>query len=254
MRHIKIQRRHSKGITILLINFWRRRANILQDVQVQTMFSLFNAIWKSARMERKPYIYQYQVVPMSIEHGIIVSVDEPISLGHWIAKGQYKTQVQVGELLKSAAGGLVASFVMGIRDRHLDNMLLIPHTRGELIFVPIDFGHLFGKGPTIDTNRFSIPPQLKDTFNEYWSEFVACCVDGYRELHKHKEIIIKLCQWMFTDIIEESLIANFMNESFMLGKTEEEASQEIRRLVEQAPNSWKAWLKHWCHTWGQWFK
>lgn len=64
--------------------------------------------------------------------------------------------------LASLAGSVVAGYVLGIRDRHQDNMLI----KDRHIFFHIDFGHLWNQGPLVDAPRVAIPIRLKANLKE----------------------------------------------------------------------------------------
>ena len=59
---------------------------------------------------------------------------------------------QESKLVASAAASYIAAYVLGLKDRHYDNILLIP-TEGTLFH--IDFGFIFGMSPSLDTVSFS---------------------------------------------------------------------------------------------------
>merc|ERR1712151_602412 len=76
---------------------------------------------------------------------------------------------QLGVFLRTAAGSIVAGHVLGIGDRHMDNILLqrcsdVPGISGDCIkFLQIDFKHCFGNRTRIDANAIAIPAGMKDT-------------------------------------------------------------------------------------------
>ncbi len=62
----------------------------------------------------------------------------------------------IDRLIATAVGSTIGAYVLGIRDRHHDNILI--DTKGALFHV--DFGFMFGEKPTIDTSRFAITRKL----------------------------------------------------------------------------------------------
>lgn len=59
-------------------------------------------------------------------------------------------------LIYTQAASYVASFVLGIRDRHQDNMLV----KDNVFFLHVDFGWMWNKGPPIDSNLMPIDGRL----------------------------------------------------------------------------------------------
>eukprot|EP01124_Arcella_intermedia_P014706 TRINITY_DN2126_c0_g1_i1.p1 TRINITY_DN2126_c0_g1~~TRINITY_DN2126_c0_g1_i1.p1 ORF type:complete len:278 (-),score=75.81 TRINITY_DN2126_c0_g1_i1:358-1191(-) len=104
--------------------------NLTLDLMVQTMFYLFNKLWasSSAFAEDTPFIYQYLVLPTGKDQGVVEFVRESTSVEkfNWQRKviGWVFNSEEIGRLICSAAGGFVGSFVLGIRDRHRDNMMV----------------------------------------------------------------------------------------------------------------------------------
>ena len=54
--------------------------------------------------------------------------------------------------IKSSAAYTVISYVLGVGDRHLDNLLM--KSNGD--FFHVDYGFMFGQDPTIDLNKLQV--------------------------------------------------------------------------------------------------
>jgi hypothetical protein len=161
------------------------------DMLVQTMFYIFNTIWSNAGLKHVPFTHQYKIIPMGPDIGAVefVTGSESIQTFDW---NSWRTLTQEQRLLfiRSAAGGYVAGWVLGIRDRHQDNMMV----RHGHIFYQIDFGHMFNEKPTIDAPRFAIPGDMKMVMtNEEWELFKDVCADAFRALHRMSNVIVSLC-------------------------------------------------------------
>jgi phosphatidylinositol kinase/protein kinase (PI-3 family) len=50
----------------------------------------------------------------------------------------------------------LGGYLLGIRDRHMDNMMLI-NNQNSLQFLHIDFGFILDTGPIFDAQLISIP-------------------------------------------------------------------------------------------------
>ena len=72
----------------------------------------------------------------------------------------------------SAVGAFTAGFVLGIADRHQDNMLLCGARRE--VFAHIDFGYVAGARPWFDANLLPVPERFKNCCTEaQWAEFIV---------------------------------------------------------------------------------
>lgn len=90
-------------------------------------------------------------------------------------------------------GAMIAAHVLGLRDRHKDNMLLIGEGGRWKRFLQIDFGWILGVGPAIDARCVAIPNELKALLKgaNLWGKFKKIASDGFVELRKHSEIILR---------------------------------------------------------------
>ncbi len=117
------------------------------------MFFVFNTLWKNASMPLIPFIYQYKIIPMGFDIGAVEFVQpcESLQTFDW-TKIKSLSPEDKKTLFCSAAGSYVAGWVLGIRDRHQDNMMM----RNNCLFFHIDFGKVFNEKPTIDAPRYAL--------------------------------------------------------------------------------------------------
>ena len=88
------------------------------------------------------------------------------------------------ELHNSCVGSMVASHVLGLADRHKDNMLLL---RGS-VFAHIDFGFVAGERPwPFDTGPFPIPALFRRACGRRWTFFLNDCQRAYEILQGRRE-------------------------------------------------------------------
>ena len=73
------------------------------------------------------------------------------------------SDVQRRTLLRSTAGGFVAGYVLGVRDRHRDNMMI----KDGAIFFHIDFEHILNqKTRGIDAPRIAVHQDFQYYLNK----------------------------------------------------------------------------------------
>jgi len=77
----------------------------------------------------------------------------------------------VHRLVASTVAYLVSNFVLGVRDGHMDNVMLL--SDGTLFRV--DFGHLFGDSPIGDSPVVWLPKAVKTAIGKHWHAVEQLC-------------------------------------------------------------------------------
>lgn len=138
----------------------------------------------------------------------------------------------------------MASYVVGIRDRHSDNILI--REEDGLCF-HIDFGHILGDKVAVDTSEFAITPALKSLMGRYWDDFLNLCLEAYVILRRNVHFLIEFSSMMLGPFskINPSL---FLQESMMLQTTESQACVNLKRILQAAPGNFKTRFKNAVHA------
>ncbi|XP_029435124.1 phosphatidylinositol 4,5-bisphosphate 3-kinase catalytic subunit delta isoform isoform X2 [Rhinatrema bivittatum] len=165
----------------------------------------------------------------------------------------------IEEFTLSCAGYCVATYVLGIGDRHSDNIMI--RETGQLFH--IDFGHFLGNFKTkFGINRERVPfiltydfvhviQQGKPNNNEKFERFRDYCEKAYMVLRLHGPLFLHLFALMKAAGLPElscSKDIQYLKDSLALGKSEEEALKHFRiKFNEALRESWKTkvnWLAH----------
>lgn len=105
-------------------------------------------------------------------------------------QGDLNDWVPSAPLLASAAAAFITAYILGIGDRHQDNMLV---TRQGHLF-NIDFSYLFGERPrVVDAQPFAIPVAFRTALIQngpLWAMFKGACVRAFATLVKHREFVV----------------------------------------------------------------
>ena len=143
--------------------------------------------------------------------------------------------------LVSCAGYCVATFVLGIGDRHNDNIMM--KRTGELFH--IDFGHFLGnfkwkygikreRAPFVFTPAFAAI--LGGEGTEMYRRFEDVCVEAFLILRKNSSLLVTLFSLMVScgipELQRETDIA-YLRDNLMCFETDAVAAQRLKEIISQ---------------------
>uniref|UniRef100_A0A8C1FTK5 phosphatidylinositol-4,5-bisphosphate 3-kinase n=1 Tax=Cyprinus carpio carpio TaxID=630221 RepID=A0A8C1FTK5_CYPCA len=171
-----------------------------------------------------------------------------------------KLDQAIEEFTLSCAGYCVATYVLGIGDRHSDNIMI--SETGQLFH--IDFGHFLGNFKSkFGINRERVPFILTYDFvhviqegrtnnSEKFERFRECCEQAYRILCRNGTLFVNLFALMKAAGLPElssSKDIQYLKDSLALGKSEEEALKNFKvKFNEALRESWKTKVNWMMHT------
>lgn len=141
--------------------------------------------------------------------------------------------------VKSCAGYCVITYILGVGDRHLDNLLICPDGH----FFHADFGYFLGQDPKPFPPLMKLPPQIIEAFggadSANYGKFKNYCFVSYSILRKNSNLILNLFELMrdssIPDIKLEPDRAVFkVKEKFCLDMSEEEAIIHFQTLINDS--------------------
>ena len=160
----------------------------------------------------------------------------------------------IDRFMHSLAGYCVATFVLGIGDRHPSNLLMTDSGK----FLHIDFGHFLGHFKTKygfkrETAPFVFTPQfaavLGGTGSVLYSRFETLCCDAFIELRQRSELLITLFSLMLGSGIpqlqrKKDII--WLRQKLMPSLSEQEARREFRALIETSVKCERTQFNNFC--------
>ena len=167
----------------------------------------------------------------------------------------------IEEFTLSCAGYCVATYVLGIADRHSDNIMV--KKTGQLFHV--DFGHILGhfkekfgirreRVPFVLTNDFVHvinKGQTKKGQALEFQRFQGYCEQAFLVLRRHGSLILSLFAMMISTGLPElssEKDLNYLRDTLVLDMSEAEAQKHFRSKFDEALcNSWKTslnWASH----------
>jgi len=231
--------------------------DLRQDQLVIQLITLMDSLLKKNGLDLK--LTPYRVLATSATGGLVECVP------HCEPMAAHKKSVQrflreknpdpaaphgirpeaLANYIASCAGYCVITFLLGIGDRHLDNLML--HNDGRVFH--IDFGYILGRDPK------PFPPAMKITkemvggmgSEQEYHEFKSLCCSAYNILRKHASLILNLLVLMtdarIPDISgKEGKMDPKMNimkvqEKFRLDLNESEAVQYMQTVIHDSVSS-----------------
>uniref|UniRef100_A0A803WB52 phosphatidylinositol-4,5-bisphosphate 3-kinase n=1 Tax=Ficedula albicollis TaxID=59894 RepID=A0A803WB52_FICAL len=255
--------------------------DLRQDMLTLQILRLMDILWKEAGLDLR--ILPYGCLATGDHSGLIeaVSSSETIAdiqlnssnvaaaaafnkdaLLNWLKEYNLGEDLDraIEEFTLSCAGYCVATYVLGIGDRHSDNIMV--RKNGQLFH--IDFGHILGnfkskfgikreRVPFILTYDFIHVIQQGKTGNtEKFGRFRQYCEEAYLILRKHGNLFITLFALMLTAGLPELTSVKdiqYLKDSLALGKSEEEALKQFKQKFDEAlRESWTTKVNWMAHT------
>ncbi|KFP05186.1 Phosphatidylinositol 4-phosphate 3-kinase C2 domain-containing subunit beta, partial [Calypte anna] len=192
--------------------------DLRQDMLTLQMIRIMNKIWIQEGLDMRMVIFRcfstgrgrgmVEMIPnaetlrkIQVEHGVTGSFkDRP--LADWLQKhnpeeDEYEKAVE--NFIYSCAGCCVATYVLGICDRHNDNIML--KTTGHMFH--IDFGRFLGhaqmfgnikrdRAPFVFTSDMAYVINGGDKPSSRFHDFVDLCCQAYNLIRKHTHLFLNL--------------------------------------------------------------
>lgn len=139
--------------------------------------------------------------------------------------------------VRSCAGYCVITYILGVGDRHLDNLLLAPDGH----FFHADFGFILGRDPKPFAPAMKISNEMLDamggTNSEQYMQFRQYCFLAYSALRKSSNLILNLFSLMvdanIPDIrLEPDKAVVKVKERLQLELNEENALRHLARVID----------------------
>uniref|UniRef100_A0A3Q3F2S3 phosphatidylinositol 3-kinase n=1 Tax=Labrus bergylta TaxID=56723 RepID=A0A3Q3F2S3_9LABR len=251
--------------------------DLRQDMLVLQTLAVMDSIWqeKSLDLNLIPYgcistghnigmieIVRNAVTIASIQrnHGGTTGAFRNDALFEWLkSKCPFQEIVNVERFVKSCAGYCVATYVLGIGDRHNDNIMITD--QGNLFH--IDFGHILGNTKHfLCVNRERVPFVLTPDFlyvmgrvkggnSLYFQQFMDTCTQAYLSLRSHSRLLVTLFSLMLLTGIPELSAAEdmrYLRKALQEKQSEADAKEHFLKQISVCENQgWKVQANWWIH-------
>ncbi|KAG8909004.1 Phosphatidylinositol (PI) 3-kinase [Tulasnella sp. 403] len=142
----------------------------------------------------------------------------------------------IDTFVRSCAGYCVVTYILGVGDRHLDNLLLAPDGH----FFHVDFGYILGRDPKPFPPPVKLCREMVDamggTSSPHYVRFKNLCFTAFTILRKSANLILNLVALMadanIPDIKHRD-VHEQLQDKFRLDLTEEEAIKHFETLLNE---------------------
>lgn len=225
--------------------------DLRQDQLILQMITLMDKLLRRENLDLK--LTPYRVLATSTKHGFLqfinsVTVAEVLATDgtiqnffrkhHACATGPFGISSEVMDTyIRSCAGYCVLTYLLGVGDRHLDNLLLT--TSGKLFH--IDFGYILGRDPKPMPPPMKLSKEMVEAMggvtSEYYHAFREQCYTAFLHLRRHANVVLNLFSLMvdasIPDIaLEPDKAVKKVEENLKLNLTDEEAVQHLQTLLD----------------------
>ncbi|KAH9481692.1 Phosphatidylinositol 3-kinase catalytic subunit type 3 [Psilocybe cubensis] len=142
----------------------------------------------------------------------------------------------IDTFVRSCAGYCVVTYLLGVGDRHLDNLLLT--TDGH--FFHVDFGYIFGRDPKPFPPQVKVCKEMVDGMggaqSPHYARFKNFCFTAFTILRKSTNLILNLVTLMVDANIPDIKhrdVHEQLQEKFRLDLTEEDAIKHFEVLLNE---------------------
>ncbi|XP_037108358.1 phosphatidylinositol 4-phosphate 3-kinase C2 domain-containing subunit beta isoform X1 [Syngnathus acus] len=254
--------------------------DLRQDMLTLQVIRIMNRIWLQEGLDMRMVIFKclstgrgrgmVEMIPQAetlrkiqVEHGVTGSFkDRP--LADWLqkhnpAEEQYDKAVE--NFIYSCAGCCVATYVLGICDRHNDNIML--KTSGHMFH--IDFGRFLGhaqmfgnikrdRAPFVFTSDMAYVINGGDKPSSRFHDFVDLCCEAYNIIRKHAHLFVNLLGLMLSCGIPELSDVDdlkYVYDALRPHESEADATMYFTRLIETSLGSVATKLNFFIHNLAQ---
>ena len=231
--------------------------DMTQDVLILQAMSIMDNILKDNGLDMKMCFYKALALGNdgNVPYGIMECVKDtkPVKL---VTNEDINVNndIYMENLTHSYIGSSVITYILGIGDRHKDNILM----KKDGTYLHIDFGFVFGENPigkskaskirTVDVISKAVLKYIEEkklTKEDFVDEFIKV----YMILRNNANLIIGLFEVRKETKLFESRKdpVEYLKETLAIGKTEEEASAQVRGELSKSENNPIDWLIDFFH-------
>ena len=224
-----------------------------------------DSVWQKVNLDLQ--LTAYRVLATSTDTGMMEFVDNSVAVEHVKsnilsyfkqhnpdADAPYGVATQAMlTYVKSCAGYCVITYLLGVGDRHYDNLMLL--TTGR--FFHVDFGFIFGNDPKPMAPPMKITKHMIEGMggvdSDNYIQFRRYCVQAYNIIRKHATLFMNLLHLMRDAGIQDmgqnpQTTLDKVQEKFLLGQDDETAERVFLKLIDESVAALAPQFSDYIHT------
>ena len=248
-----------------------------QDRLIMQLVGIMNKIWLREGIDLK--MITYKCIATGIGMGMVEIVKESVTLreihtelgltgsfkdepiARWIQKynpGEESYHQAVENFTASCAGYCVATYVLGICDRHNDNIMI--KRSGHLFH--IDFAKILGNAQMFGSFRrdrapFVLTSDMAFVINggyepsSRFQDFIDLCCRAFNVIRRHSNLLLNLLSLMLNSgisCLSKVSDLSYIRDSLLPDSSEAEATTVFTRLIESSLSSWFTQVNFFIHN------
>lgn len=230
------------------VTIFKHTIDMRQDQLILQLIERIDKILLDAEIDLE--LTPYKILPLSpdltfMEFIESMSIEEILdvdgSIDNFLQKSiqnSDKLETEVMETyVKSCAGYSVITYILGVGDRHYDNVLLTKN--GNLI--QIDFSHVFGQDKKPLPSPMKLTKEMIEAMggvdSENFHNFKTYCFKAFLEIRKHSTLLLNLMSLMADSSIPDisygpEKAIKLVEDNLKLNLSENEAIEHLEQLIE----------------------
>lgn len=245
--------------------------DLRQDQVILQIISFMDNLLKKVHLDYE--FTTYKVLATSKSDGFVEFVPDCLTISDILKKFDNKIRPYLDSnaydeeaksklldsFINSCAGYCVVTYILGIGDRHLENLLI--DKKGRLLH--IDFGFILGEDPKIYPPPMKLCKQMVECIggknSKEYEIFLKKCVNAYNCLRSNARLIVNMFYLMINSGIpilsENSLqVLNKLHEKFVPHMKSEDAAKSLLNKLEESVNAFYPVLMDTIHEWAKYWK
>eukprot|EP00898_Chlorokybus_atmophyticus_P004964 jgi/Chlat1/5469/Chrsp36S05427 len=243
---------------------FKKGDDLRQDQLVIQLLSLMDRLLKRENLDLK--MTPYRVLATGPDEGMVEFVPsmtlarilaEYKSITRFFAAHSHGVEDPLGTFVRSCAGYCVITYVLGVGDRHLDNLMVT--TDGRLFH--IDFAYILGADPKPFPPPMKLCKEMVEAMggadSAYYAKFKSLCCEAFNILRKSANLIlnlVRLTAGSTTAARDPETSALKLLEKFRLDLDDEAAVQYMQSLINDSVSALFPQMVETIHRWAQYWR